>query len=105
MAAKETISQQPLPLSRALLLASFGAFGLTLAGAAFGEQPASYVVAGRSMVPTLFPGDRVLIIRDAYIKQQPQRGEIIAIRFKTRPRPMVKRLIAIRLRSEGATCG
>ena len=51
-----------------------------------------YQVSGQSMQPTLQPADRVHLIPVA--AEQLKKGNLVAIRFKTRKRLMVKRLIA-----------
>jgi len=52
----------------------------------------TYTVSGNSMLPTLKPGDEVkLIIRPP---EKIDRGALVAIKFSTRQRNMVKRLIA-----------
>ena len=95
MSVKETLALRRPLIRRAPLAACLGVLGLALAGAAFAQQPAGYTVADRSMAPTLMPGDRVVVVAEAYADHPPGRGELVAIRFKTRPRPMVKRVIAI----------
>ena len=50
-------------------------------------------VAGVSMQPTLNPGDKVRLIR--VTDNTYQRGDLVAVSFKTRKRMMVKRIIAI----------
>ena len=95
MPLRESLSPGRLKRRRAILAACLGVFGLALAGTAFAQQTADYTVAGRSMVPTLMPGDRIVVVAEAYADHPPGRGELVAIRFKSRPRPMVKRVIAI----------
>jgi len=52
-----------------------------------------YTVSGDSMLPTLKPGDKVkLLVRPP---EQIKRGALVAIKFSSRKRKMVKRLIAI----------
>ena len=49
-------------------------------------------VAGVSMQPTLNPGDKVRLVAAA--KQPFKPGDLVAVKFKTRERMMVKRVIA-----------
>ena len=50
-------------------------------------------VSGISMQPTLNPGDKVRFIADT---QNPyKQGDLVAVKFKTRERMMVKRVIAV----------
>lgn len=49
-------------------------------------------VAGTSMTPTLMPGDKVQLQTDS--REELKRGDLVAIHFKTRPHPIIKRIIA-----------
>jgi signal peptidase I len=52
-------------------------------------------VAG-SMLPTLMPGDRIVVSKRAYTKRTPQRGDVITFRYPRNPSVMfVKRVIAV----------
>lgn len=51
------------------------------------------IVAGKSMAPTINPGDKIRVLKvkaDAL-----KNGDLVAIKFKTRKRPMLKRIIAV----------
>lgn len=51
------------------------------------------------MEPTLKPGDKVLV-EEGYYKSKPVlRGDLIALKFKSRNHPMVKRVVTV----EGGT--
>ncbi len=68
---------------------------LALAGAAAAGQGREMTVAGSSMAPTLAPGQTVFVDPGAYVEHGPARGDLVALSFKTRARPMVKRVIAL----------
>jgi len=51
------------------------------------------VVRGRSMMPTLVPGERVLFDRLAYVSERPRVGDIVLARHPARPGArMIKRI-------------
>jgi signal peptidase I len=52
-------------------------------------------IIGPSMVPTLQPGDRLVINRWVYRWQRPQRGDIVAVRTPQYEDLSVKRVIAL----------
>ena len=60
-----------------------------------GEMPMSnsLTVVGDSMAPALRPGDSVRL--DASPETALQRGDLVAIKFSTRERKMLKRIIAL----------
>lgn len=54
------------------------------------------VVRGRSMQPTLVPGERVLFDRLAYRQGSPRRGEVVLASHPAKPRTrIVKRVVAL----------
>ncbi len=52
-------------------------------------------VNGTSMKPALEHGDEIRIDRDYFKNNSPQRNDLIALKFNTRERLMVKRILAI----------
>src|SRR5574341_2582101 len=55
------------------------------------------VVRGRSMLPALAPGERVLFDRLAYETDEPRKGDIVLARHVARPRVlMIKRVMGDR---------
>ncbi len=61
-----------------------------------GEQSLRWLkVNGSSMQPTLNPGDRVQWDADYFQTHSPQKGDLVAIKFQSRKRMMVKRVLAI----------
>jgi signal peptidase I len=52
-------------------------------------------VEGDSMAPNLISGDQVILDTVAYISSAPQAGDLVAIRFSSRKRAMVKRIFAV----------
>ena len=52
-------------------------------------------VNGSSMQPALEHGDEVQIDRDYFKKHSPEKGDMIALKFNTRDRLMVKRILAV----------
>jgi signal peptidase I len=52
-------------------------------------------VTGSSMAPTLRPGQKVWVDPGYYADHPLQRGDLVALSFKTRKRLMVKRVIAL----------
>ena len=54
-----------------------------------------FKVGGTSMLPTLKPGDRVTVDTSYYQTHPFECGHLVAIKFSTRKRPMVKRIIAL----------
>lgn len=55
----------------------------------------SYQVSGSSMQPTLNSGD-TLQVEEGYYQNHPViRGDLVALKFESRNRPMVKRVVAI----------
>ena len=78
------------PGGRAPLAAAAGA----VAGVALVVRwrPRRVVVEGRSMLPTLQPGDRLVVVRH----RQPRPGDVVAVRDPRRPsRLLVKRAVAV----------
>ena len=53
-----------------------------------------YTVRGKSMLPTLQPGDQVTINSQSYFDAVPQVNDLVAVRFSSRAHPMVKRVVA-----------
>lgn len=51
-------------------------------------------ITGNSMLPTYKSGDVVLVDLDHYLTNQPQKNDIIAIKFKTQKDYFIKRIIA-----------
>lgn len=55
-----------------------------------------FVVANRSMLPTLLPGDRLLVDQYAYRLGHPRRGDLALFRHPDRPgRTLIKRLVGL----------
>ena len=52
-----------------------------------------YTVAGSSMLPTLRPGQRIVVKTDNFLPLR--RGDLVAIRLQNRENPMVKRVVAV----------
>lgn len=52
-------------------------------------------MGGNSMLPTLHPGDTVLVDTAYYSNKTFERSDLVAIQFSTRKGPMIKRIIAI----------
>lgn len=52
-------------------------------------------VGGTSMLPALKPGQRVTVDTSYYQAHPFEGGHLVAIKFSTRKRPMVKRIIAL----------
>jgi signal peptidase I len=53
------------------------------------------LVEGRSMAPTLYPGQRLVIEKISYHFQAPQRGDIVVLKLPQREAtPLIKRVIA-----------
>jgi signal peptidase I len=52
-------------------------------------------VLGESMQPTMFDGDRFMVLRTAYLFRDPRPGEIIAVVTPGDSTPSVKRVIAL----------
>ncbi len=53
-------------------------------------------VWGRSMAPALLPGERLLADRLAYIRDSPERGDLVLVRHPLRrDLPMLKRLAGV----------
>ena len=57
------------------------------------EEP--FVVSGTSMEPYLRPGERVVLLRGYYACNPVRDGDLVAIRLKTLPHPIVKRVVAV----------
>ncbi len=53
------------------------------------------VVPSKSMVPTLYPGDYLIVRKDAYKDTEPQRGDIILFRNENGRDYWVKRIIGL----------
>ena len=54
------------------------------------------VVRGRSMVPALSPGERVLFDRLAYVLEEPRVGDVVLARHAARPGVrMIKRVAEV----------
>ena len=69
------------------------AFVLALIFQAFGVK--SYVIPTPSMVPTLMPGDRVMVNRFVFRFTEPKRGDIIVFQTDMRKEPLIKRVIGV----------
>jgi len=55
-----------------------------------------FYIPSRSMEPTLYPGDRILVNRLAYRFGEPQRGDVLVFRYPLDPsRDYIKRVIAV----------
>ena len=52
-----------------------------------------YVVAGGSMSPALVPGDKVVV--ESGDRLQMGRGELVAIKLRSSPTPLIKRVAAV----------
>ncbi|MBI4236245.1 MAG: signal peptidase I [Chloroflexi bacterium] len=52
-------------------------------------------VRGSSMEPTLQDGDLVLVSRAAYVRQAPQRGEIVLVRWPADGPEYLKRIVGL----------
>ncbi|MGB9661982.1 MAG: signal peptidase I [Moorellaceae bacterium] len=77
-------------LLQALLMAGILAFIIR----AFLITP--FYIPSRSMEPTLYPGDRILVNRLAYRFGEPQRGDVVVFRYPLEPdRDYIKRVIAV----------
>ena len=56
----------------------------------------AFWIPSGSMIPTLMPGDRVLVAKFWYRFSEPKRGQIVVFRYPLDPtRDFVKRLIAL----------
>lgn len=55
----------------------------------------AFFVSGNSMLPTLEPGDFVLVNRMAYVGSEPQRDDIVVAVPRTYPGKVVKRIIGL----------
>ncbi len=60
-----------------------------------GAENRVFKVGGTSMLPTLRPGQRVAVDTSYYQAHPFECGHLVAIKFSTRKRPMVKRIIAL----------
>lgn len=58
-------------------------------------QSKSYTVSGNSMQPTLNSGDNIQVEQGYYANHPVQRGDLVALKFQSRNRPMVKRVVAV----------
>lgn len=55
-----------------------------------------FYIPSRSMVPTLVPGDRILVTKFNYWFSQPKRGDVIVFKYPVNPdKDFVKRIIAL----------
>ena len=99
------MNERPIRLLAALL--GLGAIG----GAAFLLATRRYAVQGRSMLPDYADGDRVLVSRVAYLREEPRVGDVVVLR---RPeaggRVDIKRVAAgpggqARVRDQAVTLG
>ena len=54
-----------------------------------------YTVSGSSMQPALNTGDSVQVEEGYYASHPVQRGDLVALKFQSRNRPMVKRVVAV----------
>ena len=52
-------------------------------------------LTGYSMYPSLNPGDKITVDHDYYLDNDILRGDIVAIKFKTRDEILIKRVIAL----------
>ncbi|MGI9951069.1 signal peptidase I [Moorellaceae bacterium AZ2] len=53
-------------------------------------------IPSRSMEPTLYPGDRILVNRLVYRFSEPQRGDVVVFHYPLEPnRDYIKRVIAV----------
>jgi signal peptidase I len=56
----------------------------------------AFWIPSGSMIPTLMPGDRVLVAKFWYHFTEPKRGQIVVFKYPLDPtRDFVKRLIAL----------
>lgn len=55
----------------------------------------AFFVSGDSMLPTLQPGDFVLVNRMAYVGSEPQRDDVVVAVPRTYPGKVVKRIIGL----------
>lgn len=81
-----------VPCSAGAALALAVAVALVVAVAAVLVRPRRVVVEGRSMEPTLAPGDRLLVVRAGTVHA----GDVVAVRdVRDRRRVLVKRIGAV----------
>lgn len=82
-----------MPPRSALLLVT--AASLPLALLARGAL-ARFVITNRSMLPTLHPGDRLLVNTRAFCLHRPRRGDLVLVRHPDRPDLLlVKRIVGL----------
>ncbi|MCD6363230.1 MAG: signal peptidase I [Synergistetes bacterium] len=56
----------------------------------------AFYIPSSSMVPTLEPGDRILVLKFYYYFTDPQRGDIVVFKFPLDPsKDLIKRVIAV----------
>ena len=56
-----------------------------------------YVVDGVSMLPTLEPGDYVFVYKQAYLRKDPQRGEVVVAKPRQHKIKVIKRVAVLPL--------
>lgn len=56
----------------------------------------AFYIPSSSMVPTLEPGDRILVLKFYYHFTEPKRGDIVVFRFPLDPsKDLIKRIVAV----------
>ncbi|KUK13876.1 MAG: signal peptidase I [Synergistetes bacterium] len=56
----------------------------------------AFYIPSSSMVPTLEPGDRILVLKFYYYFTDPKRGDIVVFRFPLDPsKDLIKRIVAV----------
>lgn len=55
----------------------------------------AFVIPGKSDMPTLLPGDRILVNKSTYRRQSVRRGDVVAFRVPSEGAIWVKRVIAL----------
>jgi nickel-type superoxide dismutase maturation protease len=56
---------------------------------------ARYVIDGPSMLPTLLPGERIVVLRAPFSLRPPKKGDLIAFKHPLDPKkPLIKRVVA-----------
>ncbi len=75
--------------------ASHGGMDRSVMGSAPDQAHRSLVVNGSSMHPTLKTGDEIQLDANYYQSHSPQKGDLVAIKFQSRNRMMVKRVLAV----------
>jgi nickel-type superoxide dismutase maturation protease len=85
----------PPGLRRPLIGALLGAAAALAAGAAARRWLDAVEVRGGSMVPTLLPGDRLLVESSTFARRRPRAGELVLAPDPRQPaRELVKRVAA-----------